>query len=85
MLSHFEHFFTFKFLNAVPCDKSLSNPDILKSIKRTTRKIEKANLTIKIGASNLLNNKVLQVYGGPVIGRMIYTTLSFDWKDKKDK
>ena len=49
------------------------------------KKIEKANLTIKIGASNLLNNKVLQVYGGPVIGRMIYTTLSFDWKDKKDK
>ena len=49
------------------------------------KKIEKANLTIKIGASNLLNNKVLQVYGGPIIGRMIYTSLSFNWKDKKDK
>ena len=49
------------------------------------KKIEKANLTVKIGASNLLNNEVLQVYGGPFIGRMIYTSLSFNWKDKKDK
>jgi len=49
------------------------------------KKIEKANLTIKIGASNLFNNKVLQVYGGPFIGRMIYTSLSFNWKDKRAK
>ncbi|MEJ6776206.1 MAG: TonB-dependent receptor [Crocinitomicaceae bacterium] len=47
------------------------------------KKIEKANLTVKVGASNLLNNKVLQVYGGPFIGRMIYTSLSFNWKDKR--
>ena len=43
---------------------------------------EKQNLTFKIGASNVLNNKVLQVYGGPFVGRMIYASLSFDWKDK---
>jgi len=43
---------------------------------------EKANLTLKIGASNILNNQVLQVYGGPFVGRMIYTSLSFDFKDK---
>ena len=43
VLSHFEHFFTFKFLNNVPPDKSLSNPDILKSIKRTTTRAEKTN------------------------------------------
>jgi outer membrane receptor for ferrienterochelin and colicin len=49
------------------------------------KKIEKANLTIKIGASNLLNNQVLQVYGGPFVGRMIYTSISFDWKDKAKK
>jgi hypothetical protein len=49
------------------------------------KKIEKANLTIKIGASNLLNNRVLQVYGGPFVGRMIYTSISFDWKDKARK
>ena len=44
VLSHFEQFFTCKFLNTVPRDKSLSNPDILKSIKRTTRKEEKTNV-----------------------------------------
>ena len=49
------------------------------------KRIDKANLTIKIGASNLLNNQVLQVYGGPFVGRMIYTSLSFDWKDKNNK
>jgi outer membrane receptor for ferrienterochelin and colicin len=43
---------------------------------------EKANLTLKIGASNVLNNQVLQVYGGPYVGRMVYTSLSFDFKDK---
>ena len=43
---------------------------------------EKANLTLKIGASNVLNNQVLQVYGGPFVGRMIYTSLAFDFKDK---
>ena len=43
---------------------------------------EKLNLTVKLGASNLLNNEVLQVYGGPYVGRMIYMSLSYDWKDK---
>lgn len=46
------------------------------------KKFEKPNLTFKIGASNLLNNSVLQVYGGPYIGRMIYASISFDWVDK---
>ena len=44
--------------------------------------IEKAKLTLKIGASNLLNNKVLQVYGGPFVGRMMYASLSLDIKDE---
>lgn len=44
--------------------------------------IAKAKLTVKIGASNLLNNKVLQVFGGPFVGRIIYTTISFDFNDK---
>ena len=52
---------------------------------QVNKRIDKANLTIKIGASNLLNNQVLQVYGGPFVGRMIYTSLSFDWKDKNNK
>ena len=44
--------------------------------------IDKANLTVKLGASNLLNNEALQVYGGPYVGRMIYLSVSYDWKDK---
>ena len=44
--------------------------------------IEKAKLTVKLGASNLLNNKVLQVFGGPYVGRMVYLSLSFDTNSK---
>jgi len=45
--------------------------------------IEKAKLTVKLGASNLLNNEVLQVYGGPYVGRMVYLSLAFDTSSKK--
>jgi len=45
--------------------------------------IEKAKLTVKLGASNLLNNKVLQVFGGPYVGRMVYVSLAFDTNSKK--
>jgi outer membrane receptor protein involved in Fe transport len=34
--------------------------------------VPKIHTTFKLGASNLLNNKKFQVYGGPRIGRMIY-------------
>jgi outer membrane receptor protein involved in Fe transport len=34
--------------------------------------VHKFATTVKIGASNLLNNKQYQVYGGPRVGRMIY-------------
>ena len=46
------------------------------------KKIPKYNLTAKLGASNVLNNKVLQVYGGPFVGRMLYFSLLFDWENK---
>ncbi len=36
-------------------------------------------LIVKIGASNLLNNKVIQVYGGPKVGRLAYFSLLFDF------
>ena len=44
--------------------------------------IEKAKLTLKIGAANLLNNQVLQVYGGPFVGRMIYTSVALEIKNE---
>lgn len=38
--------------------------------------------TFKLGASNLLDNKVYQVYGGPLIGRMAYFSVLFDLSKK---
>lgn len=42
----------------------------------------KHNLVLKTGASNILNNKQFQTYGGPRIGRMAYITLTYDFKYK---
>ena len=40
----------------------------------------KLNSTIKVGASNVLNNLVFQTYGGPLIGRLAYITYTYDFK-----
>ncbi len=37
--------------------------------------VPKINSTFKIGASNLLNNRVYQTYGGPIIGRLAYVSV----------
>jgi len=34
--------------------------------------------TLKLGATNALNNRVFQVYGGPVVGRLIYFSILFE-------
>lgn len=39
----------------------------------------KAHLTFKLGAQNLTDNRVYQVYGGPLIGRLAYFSMVFDW------
>lgn len=36
------------------------------------------NSTFKLGASNLLNNEVAQVYGGPLVGRLAYFSILFE-------
>jgi len=41
--------------------------------------VPKWYLTLKCGASNVLNNRVYQVYGGPRVGRLAYISLTFDW------
>jgi outer membrane cobalamin receptor len=43
-----------------------------------SKTIPKFKAMIKMGASNITNNKVLQVYGGPRIGRMAYFSVYFD-------
>ena len=42
----------------------------------------KINTTLKIGASNLLDNRVYQVYGGPRVGRMGYVSLLYEFVKK---
>lgn len=44
--------------------------------------LPKQNLVFKMGASNALNNKQFQVYGGPRIGRMAYISVTYDFKSK---
>jgi outer membrane receptor protein involved in Fe transport len=42
----------------------------------------KINTTIKVGASNIMDNRQFQVYGGPRIGRMAYISATYDFKKK---
>jgi iron complex outermembrane recepter protein len=42
----------------------------------------KIHTMLKIGASNVLNKKQFQTYGGPRIGRMAYISLLYDWSKK---
>ncbi|MCA0236799.1 MAG: TonB-dependent receptor [Bacteroidetes bacterium] len=44
--------------------------------------IPKIHSTVKLGASNVLNNKQFQTYGGPRIGRMAYLSLLYDFREK---
>ena len=44
--------------------------------------IPRINSTIKLGATNILDNKVYQTYGGPLIGRLAYISWLYEWKKK---
>lgn len=48
-----------------------------------SKKVPQWYSTFKLGASNLLDNRVYQVYGGPYVGRMAYFSILFElsqWK-----
>ena len=45
--------------------------------------IKKANLNVKLGASNLMNNMQFQTYGGPRIGRLAYISLRYEFQKTK--
>ncbi len=45
-------------------------------------KIPAFNTVFKIGASNILDNKVFQTYGGPRIGRMGYISATYEFEKK---
>lgn len=41
---------------------------------------KKINTTFKIGASNILNERTFQTYGGPRIGRLAYVSVLYEFK-----
>jgi outer membrane receptor protein involved in Fe transport len=43
---------------------------------------KKINTTVKLGASNLTDNRVFTVYGGPFIGRMAYVSVIYEWLNR---
>jgi iron complex outermembrane receptor protein len=48
-----------------------------------SKKYEKLHSTVKLGASNLLDNRVFQVYGGPRVGRLVYFSILFELDGRK--
>ncbi|MBL7951476.1 MAG: TonB-dependent receptor [Flavobacteriales bacterium] len=51
---------------------------------QVSKKVPGIDCTFKAGASNLLNNKVYMVYGGPLVGRMAFVSVLYEpvWKKK---
>ncbi|HKL02452.1 MAG TPA: TonB-dependent receptor, partial [Cryomorphaceae bacterium] len=47
-----------------------------------TANFKDINTSLKIGASNLTNNEVFTVYGGPRIGRMAYISVVYEWLNR---
>lgn len=41
---------------------------------------KRIHTTLKIGASNVLDNRAYQTYGGPQIGRLAYLSVLYEWK-----
>jgi len=50
---------------------------------QVSKRYEKWHSTVKLGASNLLDNRVFQVYGGPRVGRLIYFSILFELDGRK--
>jgi len=65
-----------QFTGSIPsyglCDAQVS----LTRIKENSDK--KRTITYKLGASNVLNNKVYQVFGGPLVGRLAYLSIQIN-------
>jgi outer membrane receptor protein involved in Fe transport len=47
-------------------------------------KVKDNELVVRVGSSNVLNQRRREIFGGPQIGRMIYTTLGFNLERKKN-
>lgn len=45
---------------------------------QVSKRVPKIDCTFKLGASNVLDNRVYMVYGGPLVGRMAYISVMFE-------
>lgn len=43
---------------------------------------KKINTSVKMGASNLTDNRVFTAYGGPFVGRMAYISVVYEWLNR---
>lgn len=50
---------------------------------QVSKAVPKIHCTFKLGANNLLNNMVYQVYGGPLVGRLAYFSILLELDVKK--
>lgn len=50
-----------------------------------SKRVPNIDCTFKVGASNLLNNKVYMVYGGPLVGRMAFISVLYEpqWQKRE--
>jgi outer membrane receptor protein involved in Fe transport len=44
--------------------------------------LKKSGLNFKVGCSNLLNNLHIEAYGGPLIGRLAFAAIQYEWAKK---
>jgi outer membrane receptor protein involved in Fe transport len=56
--------------------------DMVDAQVNLTVPVSTAQMTFKLGAANLLDKRRYQTYGGPLIGRMAYLSMVYDWKKK---
>ncbi|MBM3430516.1 MAG: TonB-dependent receptor [Bacteroidetes bacterium] len=47
-------------------------------------KVKDNELVVRLGSSNILNQKRREIFGGPMIGRMVYTTIGFNLDRKRN-
>ena len=47
-----------------------------------TANFKKINTSVKVGASNVTDNRIYTVYGGPYIGRLAYISLVYEWLNR---
>ncbi|MEI6595845.1 MAG: carboxypeptidase-like regulatory domain-containing protein [Bacteroidota bacterium] len=50
---------------------------------QVSKNIPNIHCTVKMGANNLLNNMVYQVYGGPLVGRLAYLSILLELDTRK--